>query len=331
MDSGFLLGYYLHDFDPYIFRISGNFGARWYGFAYVLAFLFGFLILRALARRGYSQLEPSRVSDFITWTALFGVLLGGRLGYMLLYRFDDFVSNPATIVTGILQGGMASHGGILGVFFFAWFYARRHHLSWPGIGDDLVVVAPLGIFFGRVANFINGELYGRITAVRWAVLFPKEIEALPEQEVIQGAKAAAPDTLGQRNDSEILQALVDTTNRPPEVEACLRAVLNPRHPSQIYQALLEGLLLFLILLAVRLKWRRLPYGFLTGLFFILYPIFRIFVEQYRQPDHDVSFILGLTRGQFYSTFMVVIGAAFLTFALRKGWRDDSGVSSPSSP
>jgi len=168
-----MLAYYLHDLNPFIFRISGNFGPRWYGMAYVLAFACGFWLLRVLAKRGYTQLRPEQVGDFITWAALFGVMLGGRLGYVLFYR-PEMLREPLSILK-VWEGGMSSHGGIIGLFLFTLYYARRHKLSWTNLGDNLVVAAPIGIFFGRCANFINGELYGRAAMVPWAIQFPKEL------------------------------------------------------------------------------------------------------------------------------------------------------------
>ena len=168
-----MFAYYLHDFDPFIFHLWGNIGPRWYGMAYVLAFACGYWLLGILARRGYTQLRPEQVGDFVTWTALFGVMLGGRLGYVLFYR-PEMLLDPLSILR-VWEGGMSSHGGMLGVIIFTFYYAWRHKISWTNLGDNLVVVVPVGLFFGRCANFINGELYGRIATVPWAVLFPKEL------------------------------------------------------------------------------------------------------------------------------------------------------------
>lgn len=312
-----MFAYYLHTLDPFIVRFTENFGLRWYGLAYVLGFLFGYVILLRLSRRGYTELKPEQVGDFITWCALLGVMLGGRLGYMLLYDRDHFFANPL-IFFNILGGGMASHGGILGLVIFTYVYARRHKISWPGLGDNLVVVAPAGIFFGRIANFINGELYGRIShKIPWAFQFPTELrecsiatrmrveEALPDHSFPEGVIAAAK------------------TN--PEVQGILRDILDPRHPSQIYQALLEGALLFAILLAVRLRFRNLRHGVLTGLFFVLYAVFRVAAEMFRQRDATEDPILHLNPGQFYSLFMILIGIAFFLFA---GKRKSPAASNP---
>ncbi len=174
-----MLSYYVHNLDPFIFRIWGDVGPRWYGMAYVLAFLFGFLLLRWLSKRGYLDLPPAAVGDFVTWVALFGVMVGGRIGYVFFYK-PEMLQDPLSILR-VWQGGMSSHGGILGIVVFSFIYARRHKLSWTNLGDGLVVVAPIGLFLGRCANFINGELYGRAAQVAWAVQFPKELFENPRR------------------------------------------------------------------------------------------------------------------------------------------------------
>src|SRR6202140_2884224 len=168
-----MLAYYLHDLDPIIFRIYDNIGPRWYGLAYVLAFICGYALLSLLAKRGYADIPPSRVGDFITGCALFGVIVGGRLGYVFFYK-PEMLREPLSILR-VWEGGMSSHGGMLGILAFPFYYAWRHKISWMNLADNLVVTAPLGLFFGRCANFINGELYGRATNVSWAVQFPKEL------------------------------------------------------------------------------------------------------------------------------------------------------------
>src|SRR5213082_2738233 len=168
-----MLAYFVDNFDPFIFRLWDNVGPRWYGFAYVLAFVSAYFVVRRLSKRGYCDLPPERVSDFITWTALFGVLVGGRLGYVFFYR-PEMLRDPLSILR-VWEGGMASHGGMIGILALTFYYARRHKLTWTNLGDALVVAAPIGLFFGRCANFINGELYGRATNVSWAMQFPKEL------------------------------------------------------------------------------------------------------------------------------------------------------------
>ncbi|HEY2713301.1 MAG TPA: prolipoprotein diacylglyceryl transferase [Chthoniobacterales bacterium] len=298
-----MFAYYLHDLNPFIFRIWGNFGPRWYGMAYVAAFACGFWLLRVLARRGYTQLRVEQVGDFITWAALFGVMLGGRLGYVIFYR-PEMLRDPLSIVR-VWEGGMSSHGGMIGLIVFTFWYAWRHKLSWTNLGDNLVVVAPTGLFFGRCANFINGELYGRLTNVPWAMLFPKELLDRANEAEAEHAVAAA-----LRIDPRLTspEAIVETLHRNSQIKEAIRPMLTPRHPSQIYEALLEGVVLFMILWLVRTRTRQ-PDGVLTGLFFVCYAIFRIVVEYFREPD--ASLIAGFTRGQFFSFFLIAIGLAFI--------------------
>ncbi len=298
-----MFAYYLHDLNPFIFRIWGNFGPRWYGMAYVAAFACGFWLLRVLARRGYTQLRAEQVGDFITWAALFGVMVGGRLGYVIFYR-PEMLRDPLSIVR-VWEGGMSSHGGMIGLIVFTFWYAWRHKLSWTSLGDNLVVVAPAGLFFGRCANFINGELYGRLTSVHWAMLFPKELLDRANE-----AEAERAVTAAMRIDPRLTspEAIVETLHTNPQIKEAIRPILTPRHPSQIYEALLEGVVLFMILWLVRTRTRQ-PDGVLTGLFFVCYAIFRIVVEYFREPD--ASLIAGFTRGQFFSFFLIAIGLAFI--------------------
>lgn len=296
--------HWVHDLSPFLVRFSETFGIRWYGLAYVMGFLAAYLLLRWLTRKGCSELREDQVADFITFGALLGVMLGGRLGYMLLYNFDEFVHRP-WIFFQFLQGGMASHGGIFGLAIFVWFYARKHGLSWLGLGDNLVTVAPVGVFFGRLANFVNGELYGHETTSRVGVIFPRAVGELPPAQIGE---------LLNRFHAVSVEHLVELSRRSPEIQAQLAEILVPRHPSQIYEALVEGLLLFLILLAVRLRWKNLYHGVISGVFFILYALGRIAVETLREPDAER--IAGLTRGQFYSVFMILTGIAILAWAFK---------------
>jgi phosphatidylglycerol:prolipoprotein diacylglycerol transferase len=168
-----------------------------------------------------------------------------------------------------------------------------------------VVVAPIGLFFGRCANFINGELYGRLANVSWAMLFPKELlEPTNAAEADRAVVAAQQLNPGRTTPDAVVNAL----HANPQLQALVRPILTPRHPSQIYEALLEGVLLFAILWFVRTRTRQ-PDGVLTGLFFVCYAIFRIMVEYFREPD--ASLIAGFTRGQFFSFFLIAIGLAFI--------------------
>ena len=328
-----LADYYLHHATPILIQFTEKIAIRWYGLAYVLGFIGGFVLLLHLVRKKCSELRPDQVGDFITYTAIFGVMLGGRLGYMLFYDFDRFIHDPL-IFFNFLSGGMASHGGILGTVLFSMFFAWRHKLSWAGLGDNLVVVAPIGLFLGRCANYINGELYGRITTVSWAMKFPTELGNWSLEQIFGIARrcAAASDTFAAEfaklqagrdagsiaSDGALAHKTIDalsaSAQEQPSVAAILQEVLPARHPSQLYEAALEGLALFAILLFVRLRWPNLRHGILTGLFFVLYAVFRITVEFFREPDHGQSQFGVLTRGQFYSAFMIAVGIGFFVYA-----------------
>lgn len=316
---------YVHDLDPVIWRITDAIQLRWYGLAYLMGFVAGFYLLRNLAKRKLWVLAPERTGDFIAATALFGVFLGGRLGYVLFYQLPEvgwgrLVEDPLMLVR-VWEGGMASHGGILGVAIFLWFYAKKHQVTWTGLGDGISVVAPLGLMFGRLANFINGELYGRAAGegVPWAMKFPMSL--VEEGRDVQDAAWQACTTVdpGLLPAAEVgyLGGLVQVARENEEVSRALGEFLTARHPSQLYEAALEGALLFLILWIVRVRFRNAPDGFITGLFFAIYALFRIVCEQFREPDAEmVGF---LTRGQFLSAFMFLFSAAFLAHAWR-GWK-----------
>jgi phosphatidylglycerol:prolipoprotein diacylglycerol transferase len=314
-----VLAYYLHTLSPFIWEITPGFGPRWYGFAYVLAFLCGYRIYLWLSRRGYSELPPEQVGDFITWAALFGVLLGGRLGSMLFYNGKEWLHDPLMIFR-VWEGGMSSHGGILGLMLFTLWFAKRHHLSWTSIGDNLCVVAPVGLFFGRIANFINGELYGRpAPGVSWAVQFPKEIYDNPALAARAEAMLSDdPAVAVYAGKLSLPEAIVNAARTSPHAREVLRTILTPRYPSQLIEALLEGVVLFCALWALRTL-VKLPRGVITGAFFILYALLRIAGEQFRQPGSDSPFAFAfgfLTYGQLLSLFLIVIGAVFLAWGFR---------------
>ena len=299
-----MLSYYLHDLDPIIFRIYDNVGPRWYGLAYVLAFISSFFLLLWLAKHGFADLPPQQVGDFITGCALFGVIIGGRLGYVFFYK-PEMLREPLSILR-VWEGGMSSHGGMFGLLLFTFYYAHRHKISWTNLGDNLVVTAPIGLFFGRCANFINGELYGRITNLPWAMQFPKEL--LDHPAAADRAVAACT-----RIDPSLTtpDAIIGAVHHQQHVATALRSILTPRHPSQLYEAFFEGIVLFAILWFVRTRTRQ-PNGVLTGLFFICYAIFRIVIEYLREPDAEL--IGSFTRGQFFSFFLIAIGVGFIAAA-----------------
>ncbi len=302
-----MLAFYLHNLSPFIWEIRPGIGLRWYGFAYVLAFAVGYWLYRWLAERGYSELAPEKVGDFITWAAVFGVMVGGRLGHMLFYDWPQWLHDPLMFFR-VWEGGMASHGGMIGLILFTLFYARKHKLSWTSIGDNLCVVAPVGLFFGRVANFINGELYGHVTTVAWAVQFPKELYDSPEL-----AGRAISDAQKINPTLDTASGVVDAARHDPRVAEMLREILPPRHPSQLYEAFLEGIALFAAMWFLRTK-VRVPRGVLTGSFFVLYALLRIAGEVFRVPDAPLTG--PFTRGQFLSLFLILIGIAFIFWGFR---------------
>jgi len=287
--------YYLHDLSPFIFRI-GAWGPRWYGVAYVLSFLAGYALYRWLARRRFTDMPEEKVADFITLAAIFGVMLGGRLGWILFYGWKETHEHWYWPLE-VWVGGMSSHGGILALAIFTWWFARRHRLSWTSIGDSLCVAAPPGLFLVRCANFINGELFGKPAgapgakaSVPWATIFPTELESqMPPLDALQHDEA---------------------------LRQMLRETLPPRHPSQLYEALLEGVVLFAALWFLRTK-VRVPRGVITGAFFILYAALRIVGEMFRVPDPAWQ-VGSFSAGQFLSLFFFVIGGAFIVTGFRRG-------------
>jgi len=304
------LAYYVHDLNPFLVRFSEHWGVRYYGLAYLLGFVAAYVLYRWLARHGYSDLRPDQVGDLVFGVALFGVVLGGRLGYMVFYNLPGFLSDPLVFFR-FNEGGMSAHGGILGVTLYSWWYARRHRVSWLNVADNLVVVGPVGLFFGRVANFINGELYGRVASVAWAVQFPKELyDAPPEMRQLAVSEAM---TLNPAWDS--VGAVVEAARVSPALREQLAATLSPRHPSQLYEAMFEGALLFAILWLIRTRVRTLD-GFLTGCFLVGYALLRSIGELYREPDAPLTGML--TRGQFLSVFLLLLAAVFFVASCRSG-------------
>ena len=259
-------------FDPVAVSL-GPLDIRWYALAYIAGLVLGwrymvFLVERRDVLPQNFKMTKEQVDDFLFWATL-GVLLGGRLGYVLFYDLPYFVENPADIFK-LWQGGMAFHGGFLGVVLAGLWFAKKQGISALSLGDLLAAAAPLGLMFGRIANFINGELFGRPTTVPWAMVFP---------------------------------------NGGP----------LPRHPSQLYQAFLEGFVLFVVLaIAIFfLKGLKRP-GLVMGLFLIGYGSFRFLVEFVRQFDPQVGlFFGGISMGQLLSVPMVLVGGYFI-FRVTRG-------------
>ncbi len=306
-----LFAYYVHSLSPFLIEFGHGVGVRWYGLAYVAGFLAGIVLYKRLARQGYSDLKPEEVTDFIVGGAIFGVVIGGRLGYMLFYNLQGFLANPL-IIFKLWDGGMSSHGGMIGLVLYTLWYSRRHRISWRNICDNLVVVGPLGLMFGRLANFVNGELYGRATHVPWAMQFPKELYASgPEQDAAFQAAANIDPSWNT------VDRIEEATRASLPLREALSHILTPRHPSQLYEAALEGAFLFTLLWLLRTR-LRLSNGVLTGAFFIAYAVVRIVGELFREPDAPLTG--PFTRGQFLSFFLVLLGLGLLIFSrLRPTW------------
>lgn len=264
--------HWVHDLDPYLIWFGGELGIRYYGLAYLLGFVIAYGLLTYLRKRGLAAITADQQSRLMTMLVV-GVLLGGRLGYILLYTWGEFIRNPL-MVFEVWRGGMSSHGGFIGVTLALLLFARRERLSLLHLADLTAVMTPPGILLGRIANFINGELWGIPSRVPWAVIFPFS------------APAGTP-----------LQAIA------------------PRHPSQLYEAGLEGLLLsvFMIWRITRTTVARKP-GRLAGEFLLLYTLARVVGEQFREPD--ATLILGLSRGVFYSIFLASGGLLLLLVSRR---------------
>jgi phosphatidylglycerol:prolipoprotein diacylglycerol transferase len=244
--------------DPTLIEI-GPIVIRWYALAYIAGIVIGWRLARVLVQRTPQVATAEQVDDYVTWATL-GIILGGRLGYVLFYRPGYYVTAPWEALA-VWHGGMSFHGGALGVIVATFLFARRNGIDWVGFADRIVCVVPIGLFFGRLANFINGELWGRVTDVPWAMVFP--------------------------------------TGGP-----------EPRHPSQLYQAGLEGICLFVVLMSLaRSEWVRARPGILSGSFLAGYGVARSIGELFRQPDAHLGFLLaGATMGQLLSVPMILAGA-----------------------
>jgi phosphatidylglycerol---prolipoprotein diacylglyceryl transferase len=256
--------------DPALITI-GPFSIRWYALAYIAALLLGWryclYLGRRWAERGTAVAPPRAFDDFLVWATI-AIVLGGRLGYVLFYNFAYYVVEPSQIVA-LWHGGMSFHGGIAGVCIAIVLFCRRRQLPLMRFGDAIACAAPIGLFLGRIANFINGELWGRPSGVPWAMVFPN-----------------APYVNG----------------RPV-----------PRHPSQVYEAFLEGIVLFALTFALqRSDAVRARPGTISGAFLLCYGLFRIFAELFREPDQQLGFLFaGVTMGQILSLPLIAGGLYLL--------------------
>ena len=249
------------EISPIMLQI-GPIAIRWYSMAYLFGIVFGWLLIRHYVKKYALRLSSAQLEDFVFYLTL-GIILGGRIGYVLFYGEKVFQDNWWEVFA-IWKGGMSFHGGALGVITAMALFARKYHFPFLQLADLVVLVAPIGLFLGRIANFVNDELWGRVTDVPWAVRFPS-------------------------------------------------GGFLPRHPSQLYEAFFEGICLFVIL---NLLWRkesvRKHCGTVSALFVLLYGIFRILMEQFREPDAHMGFFFGnFTMGQLLSVPFILLGCVVL--------------------
>ena len=253
------------DIDPAAVRI-GPFAVHWYGLMYLVGFIGGWWLGRMRARKPGSGWQAAEIGDLLFYVAL-GVILGGRIGYVLFYNFGLFLDDPLMIFR-IWQGGMSFHGGLLGVLVAMWLYARRTGRTFFQVTDFVAPLVPIGLGAGRIGNFINGELWGRPTDLPWGMVFPH----------VDG---------------------------------------QPRHPSMLYEAFFEGLVLFLILWIYSARPR--PTMAVSGMFLLCYGIFRFGIEFVREPDAHIGYLAfgWLTMGHVLSAPMILCGALFIWWAHRR--------------
>ncbi|MBS0190452.1 MAG: prolipoprotein diacylglyceryl transferase [Phycisphaerales bacterium] len=366
-----VLASWLHDLGPFAVKFTDGFGLRWYGISYVTGFLLAYLLLRLLSARGLILIPRERIGDAMTWVIL-GVIVGGRLGYAIFYEPRLFVmfsdSFPWWGLLALNKGGMASHGGIAGVIIACWRVSRgfkdEHgrvvgRCSMLHVLDAMAIVTPPGLCLGRLANFVNGELLGKIVAMPgepapwWTVRFPQELLSPPmsdgghapplsaDQQHALAALLRKFSLPSDKLDDAIHRMLETLQSGPGETRQRLAAELGPlissRHPSQLYQAFAEGIILFVGLAWI---WRkpRAP-GVIGAWFLILYGIMRVITEFWRLPDAQLAVqrIAGLSRGQWLSVLMVFAGVIMLwacVAASRRvsppvllgGWATRKGVS-----
>lgn len=271
-----MFAYWVHDLSPFALELAPGVGLRWYGLAYVAGFVIGWWLMRRWSREGWLPIPEGEVGDFLFWVAFMGVVLGGRLGYCAFYRLGSTLGDPLSIFR-VWEGGMSSHGGIAGLWVAVWIYSRRKGLPLFRLADALALASTPGIFLGRVANFVNGELWGRQSWVPWAVIFPE---------------SPMPDV--------------------------------PRHPSQLYEAGLEGVVLGVILFGIKRLTPR--HGAVIAGLMIAYPLLRIVGECFREPDEHIHYLWGgMTYGQLLSAMMLVLGLLLLGWVSRRP-RDGEGAA-----
>lgn len=313
--------HFLHGFSPFLLRFSETLSLRWTGAAYLVGFLLAFAVLRRQAARGEGPVAKQEVSGFVLYAGLFGVILGGRLGYVLLHQWDDF-SRDGSVFFQFRQGGASVLGAVLGVLAFSVYFARQQQRRpWLEVTDALAVLAPLGFLLASLAVFMEGAPLGQVTSVPWAVRFPAEVGLPGFQPVVTPSFDVS--TLAYAPGHEVVAlARADAT-----FLAELHRILPARHPVLLYQAALEGLLLGGVLLVVRALWRSRPVGLLSGLFFALHGGLALVGLLFREAQPNLSFATQLEQGMLPPVLMLGVGAAVLLSVL--GQRPDPvGVPAP---
>jgi phosphatidylglycerol:prolipoprotein diacylglycerol transferase len=339
------LAAWLHDWGPFLIEFGNGLGIRWYGLSYMMGFAVGWWWLLKLSDMRMTPLSRTRLTDAMILLVL-GVVGGGRLGYVvfyepsLLWTFGD--GAPWWGLLQLNKGGMSSHGGMIGVLIATWFIARgpkpepnvaRETVPWRHVMDLMAIVCTPGLFFGRLANFINGELLSKVVAMPgqpapwWAVKFPQEVtsghraDLDPDQRAALDHLVEAFRRLPEDSFELCYQRVLDTLHRGgvegARVAEQLSPLLSARHPSQLYQALTDGLILAPVLWMIWKRPRR-P-GVIACWFLIVYGVMRVLTEFVRLPDSHLAVqrILGFSRGQWLSIAMVVLGALFLHVLSRR--------------
>jgi phosphatidylglycerol---prolipoprotein diacylglyceryl transferase len=258
---------FVHDFNPILVDI-GPISIRWYSLAYIFGILLGLYYGKYLIKNLSTKIKVSEknLDDYLIW-AVIGIVLGGRIGYVFFYNFTYYFENPVEILK-IWNGGMSFHGGLIGIILSSFLFSKKNDISFWSLTDLIACISPIGIFFGRIANFINAELVGKVSNLPWSFIFPQY------------------DQL-------------------------------PRHPSQIYEALLEGLLLFIII-NLLIRKTNIPTGYLSILFLILYSTFRVIGEIFREPDQQLGYLFfGISMGSILSIITIMIASIFIFFFNKK--------------
>jgi phosphatidylglycerol:prolipoprotein diacylglycerol transferase len=307
---------YLHRLDPVAIPLSSDWGIRWYGLAYLIGFILAWLLIRWMARTGRSLVPEVAVGDLMVYCVV-GVLVGGRLGYAVFYRPEILVSFSASPpwweLLAIHRGGMASHGGIIGVVVAMIIFSRRHALPVMHLLDLVSLAACPGLFLGRISNFINGELWGKRLSDQWQSDPPWWSVKYPDEVLLGTVDLTAVQTgSGGVTGESVVLALRDGD---PVITDAVVPQLTAWWPSQLIQAISDGPVLFLIVFLV--WWRPRKPGIVCGAFSVGYGLLRIITEVVRQPDEGVALVLGLQRGQLLSVGMILVGLALLIICSKR--------------